>query len=424
MEVDMDAIVRVVQNLSKVRTLPEIINIVRTAARQVTGADGATFVLRDNGYCFYADEDAIGPLWKGKRFPLNACVSGWAMLNKASVAIPDIFKDPRIPLEAYKPTFVKSLAMVPIRQEDPIGAIGNYWATEHLATDSELNVLQALADTTSVAIENVVLLNSLEDRVRELENANHLKDEFLMMVSHELRTPLNSIMGWSEILIQDEADKSSPHYAGLSAIYRNSKVQSRVIDNLLDASSIVLGQFVVIKKEVDFIPILKKTLEHFKQEASKKSIVIQTNILISRAVLNGDAERLKEVIEILLENAIKFSTEGSIVQVDVLTEGPSLTLRVNDCGEGLDPQKIPGLFNRFSQQEHYIRRSHGGLGLGLTIAKSIVEAHQGQIRATSEGLGQGAEFSVSFPLIASEKKSSTVSEIKSPQENVDLSRLN
>lgn len=98
MEVDMDAIVRVVQDLSKVRTLPEIINIVRTAARQVTGADGATFVLRDNGYCFYADEDAIGPLWKGKRFPLNACVSGWEMINKACVAIPDIFKDPRIPL--------------------------------------------------------------------------------------------------------------------------------------------------------------------------------------------------------------------------------------------------------------------------------------------------------------------------------------
>lgn len=193
---------------------------------------------------------------------------------------------------------------------------------------------------------------------------------------------------------------------------------------LLDASSIVLGQFDVIKKEVDFIPILKKTLEHFKQEASKKSIVIQSNILLSRAVLNGDAERLKEVIEILLENAIKFSPEGSIVQVDVLTEGPSLTLRVNDLGEGLDPQTIPGLFNRFSQQEHYIRRSHGGLGLGLTIAKSIVEAHQGQIRAASEGLGQGAEFSVSFPLIASEKKSLAMSEIKSPEETVDLSRLN
>lgn len=420
----MDTIVRVIQDLSKVRTLPEIINIVRSAARQITGADGATFVLRDNGYCFYADEDAIGPLWKGKRFPLTACVSGWAMLNKKCVAIPDIFKDPRIPIEAYKPTFVKSLAMVPIRQEDPIGAIGNYWATEHLATEQELNVLQALADTTSVAIENVVLLNSLEDRVRELENANHLKDEFLMMVSHELRTPLNSILGWSEILIQDESDKSSPHYAGLSAIYRNSKAQLRVIDNLLDASSIVLGQFDVDKKEVDFIPVLKKVLEHFKQVASSKSIEVQSRIPLSRAVLNGDAERLKEVVEILLDNAIKFSSEGSAVQVEVLTEGPSLTLRINDSGEGLDPATIPSLFNRFSQQEHYIRRSHGGLGLGLTIAKSIVEAHQGQITAISEGLGQGAEFSVSFPLITSERRSSTINEKNSPDEVVDVSRFN
>lgn len=169
-------LVGVIQELSLARDLPTIQRIVRTAARQLTGADGATFVLRDNGKCFYADEDAIEPLWKGMRFPMEICISGWAMLNRTPAVIPDIYVDARIPVEAYRPTFVKSLAMVPIRTLDPIGAIGNYWAQPHEPTEEEVSILHALADTTAVAMENVRVYGELEDRVRqrtqELEAAN------------------------------------------------------------------------------------------------------------------------------------------------------------------------------------------------------------------------------------------------------------
>lgn len=395
----MDPLVHIVQDLSKVRTLPEIINIVRTAARKATGADGATFVLRDNGYCFYVDEDAIGPLWKGKRFILSSCISGWAMLNKQPVAIQDIFQDSRIPIEAYKPTFVKSLAMVPIRQSEPIGAIGIYWAKPHLATDSELAVLQPIADTTSVAIENVGLLNSLEERVAELENANHLKDEFLMLISHELRTPLNSILGWSEMLV-DEDDGVDPQLrTGLQAIYRNSKIQSQVIDNLLDASTIVLGKFSIESKKINFVDLFDETLKDLAESANIKAITLNVNKLITSAFISGEATRLKQVVEILVSNAIKFSSQNSIVNIELVNEGPSLCLKVRDFGIGIEGHALPHLFNRFSQTEKYIRRSYGGLGLGLTIAKSIVDAHRGRISVLSEGLGKGAEFIVSFPLI-------------------------
>src|SRR5262245_54236358 len=163
----MQHLVTVVQRLSQARTLDAIMVIVRRAARELTDADGATFVLRDQNLCYYADEDAISPLWKGQRFPMSACISGWAMLNRQPAVIEDIYADARIPAEAYRPTFVKSLAMVPIRTKAPIGAIGNYWATRHTPTAEELHLLQALANTTAVAMENVHVYGELEQRVKD-----------------------------------------------------------------------------------------------------------------------------------------------------------------------------------------------------------------------------------------------------------------
>ncbi|PSJ16013.1 ATP-binding protein [Nitrosomonas supralitoralis] len=163
----MEQLVEVIQMLSMARDLSTVMEIVRHAARELTGADGATFVLRDKGMCFYAEEDAISPLWKGQRFPMNACISGWSMINRKPVVIKDIFADPRIPVDAYRPTFVRSLAMVPIRTIDPIGAIGNYWAEQYLPAPEQLKLLQALADTTAVALENVRVYEELEQRVQQ-----------------------------------------------------------------------------------------------------------------------------------------------------------------------------------------------------------------------------------------------------------------
>lgn len=163
----VERLVAVVQELSMTRSLDAIMAIVKVAARELTGADGSTFVLRDGDQCFYAEEDAIAPLWKGQRFPMHICLGGWTMRHREAAVIDDIYGDERIPFQAYEPTFVKSLAMVPIRQLDPIGAIGTYWAELHQPTREELALLQALADTTAVAMENVQIYNELEQRVRD-----------------------------------------------------------------------------------------------------------------------------------------------------------------------------------------------------------------------------------------------------------------
>jgi diguanylate cyclase (GGDEF)-like protein len=204
----MERLVKAVQELSLARDLPTVQRVVRTTARELTGADGATFVLRDVDRCYYADEDAIAPLWKGRRFPMQMCISGWVMNHRESVVIPDIYQDERIPAEAYRPTFVKSLAMVPIRTMAPIGAIGNYWARPHQPDPSDVSLLQALADTTAVAMENVQVYAELEERVRtrtaELERANG--EIHRLSLSDEL-TGLNNRRGF--YLLAEQALKNA-----------------------------------------------------------------------------------------------------------------------------------------------------------------------------------------------------------------------
>jgi len=157
--------------LSMARGLTEIMAAVRSSARQMIRADGITFVLRDGDKCYYADEDAITPLWKGQRFPIESCISGWSMLHAEVVTIEDIYADDRIPHAAYRPTFVKSLAMVPVRQEDPIAAIGAYWARRHAPTADQVAVLQRIANGAAVAMTNVALMQELISARQEADEA-------------------------------------------------------------------------------------------------------------------------------------------------------------------------------------------------------------------------------------------------------------
>ena len=143
--------------LDAAQDLTEVGLVVRTAARALTGAKGATFVLRDGEHCFYADEDAIAPLWKGQRFPMTACISGWAMMNSETAVVPDIEADARIPLEAYRPTFVRSLAMAPVGTPAPVAAIGAYWSVPRTPHADEVARLEALAAAAGEAIARIGL---------------------------------------------------------------------------------------------------------------------------------------------------------------------------------------------------------------------------------------------------------------------------
>ena len=158
----------------------------RRTARELVAADGVTFVLREGTQVYYADEDAIAPLWKGRRFPADACISGWAMLHREAVTIADVFLDDRIPKDLYRPTFVKSLVMVPVRREDPVAAIGAYWAVSRVPSARDVRLLEALAALASTALANLAL-------EADLRLALAAREELLDVASHELRTPLAAL---------------------------------------------------------------------------------------------------------------------------------------------------------------------------------------------------------------------------------------
>ena len=156
-------LVEATEALAATRTIADIAAVVRSAARRISGADGVCFVLRDGNQCRYLDEDAIGPMWKGLRFPMTACISGWVMLHSQTAVIPDIYADDRIPHDAYRPTFVQSLVMTPVRPKDPIAAIGAYWADRRTPSPETVIRLEVMARATAAAIENARLLASLDE---------------------------------------------------------------------------------------------------------------------------------------------------------------------------------------------------------------------------------------------------------------------
>jgi signal transduction histidine kinase len=162
-------LVAIVRRLAVARTISEVMQITTQAARSLLHADGVTFVLRDGDLCYYAEEDAVSPLWKGRRFPMSACISGWCMTEEKSAVIPDIYADPRIPQDAYRPTFVRSLVMVPVRHEHAaIAAMGAYWASSRQITRAELELLETVANSAALAIAFVEVQKAPQDGLRKL----------------------------------------------------------------------------------------------------------------------------------------------------------------------------------------------------------------------------------------------------------------
>lgn len=182
----LELLVETIEALATAKSVEDIAAIVRTNARRLSGADGVTFVLRDLDRCHYLDEDAVGPLWKGMKFPLTACISGWAMLNNQTAVIPDIYQDDRIPHDAYRPTFVKSLVMTPVGKGQPQAAIGAYWSVERQPTQEEIDGLRAMARATATALENVRLVASLTEAVER-------RDFLIRELDHRVKNMLASV---------------------------------------------------------------------------------------------------------------------------------------------------------------------------------------------------------------------------------------
>jgi signal transduction histidine kinase/CheY-like chemotaxis protein len=399
---DAARLVHVVQTLSLLQDTDRTIAIVRDAARELVGSDGVTVVLREGDQVFYADESAIGPLWKGRRFPASACISGWAMIHKQSVAIEDIYTDDRVPVDAYRATFVKSLAMVPVRRADPVAAIGAYWAEKHLATERELTLLQALADSTAIALTNGELMRQAQaaqqERTASLAREQALsraKDEFLAMLGHELRNPLSPIVTAVELMKLRYGDFAVKERA---IIERQAHHLIQLVDDLLDVSRITRGRIELKREALELSDVVAMAVERAAPLLEDKQHRLITSIPHQGLRIEGDRHRLFQVVTHLLTNASKYTEPGGTIEIVGKASGAEAVLSVKDSGIGIAGELLSRMFEPFVQGEQGLDRAQGGLGLGLAIVRNLVQMHGGVVTASSEGRGRGSEFVVRLPL--------------------------
>jgi hypothetical protein len=235
----------------------------------------------------------------------------------------------------------------------------------------------------------------------EAERSNRLKEEFLATLSHELRNPLNAILGWATILSR-KRDLPPPVVQGLEAIERNSRIQARMISDLLDYAGISFGKVHLALEILDPYPIVRSTIEAVRESSRATGVELRAVFDDEPLRIEADAGRLQQIVWNLLTNAVKFSPQGAAVDVLAARHEQSFRLVVSDRGKGIEPEFLPRIFDRFSQQDATTTRSHGGLGLGMAIVKQLTDLHGGTIRAASAGRGKGATFTLEIPLSAGE----------------------
>lgn len=240
------------------------------------------------------------------------------------------------------------------------------------------------------------LEDSLRTRAEELAAANRAKEDFLATLSHELRTPLNAMLGWTRLLRMGKLDEPAKSRA-LETIERNAHVQAQLIADILDVSRIVTGRLRLDLRPIELAPVVDAALDTLQPSAAAKGVDLSCTLARTGKVL-GDPDRLQQVVWNLLSNAIKFTPAGGRVSVALTRSGAAALIAVTDTGEGIPPSLLPYVFDRFTQGDSSVTRMHGGLGLGLSIVRHIVELHGGQVSAQSEGEGCGATFSVKLPL--------------------------
>jgi PAS domain S-box-containing protein len=264
---------------------------------------------------------------------------------------------------------------------------------------SGVRILVATDITQKLRAENARenLLASERAARTEAERSNRLKEEFLATLSHELRNPLNAILGWATLLSR-KPDLPEPVAAGLRSIERNSRFQAQMIADLLDYAGITFGKMRLIVAGIDPYPVILAALDAVSGSAQAAGVEVNASLGEEPVIIEADATRLQQIVWNLLSNAIKFSPRGGRVHVDARRSGDFLEMVVTDNGKGIEPEFLPRIFDRFSQQDSTSTRSHGGLGLGLAIVKQLTELHGGSVHAVSAGTGRGAKFAVTIPL--------------------------
>lgn len=331
------------------------------------------------------------------RVPFGRGIAGLIAKRREPMVIADISE-----AEVHNPILrdnIASLIGAPlIVKGKVVGVIHADTVHPRQFTDEDITLLQLVADRTALAIDHAHLYQAEQHARIAAEDASRMKDEFLATVSHELRTPLNAIVGWSGMLRMGRLDPPTSKRA-VEIIDRNARAQTQLIDDMLDVSRIITGKLRVDTAPVDLLPVIEAAIDSIRPAVDSKSLTLDLEADPEIGPVLGDADRLQQVIWNLLSNAVKFTPAKGRIEVKLQRAGAEAEILVRDTGQGISESFLPYVFDRFRQADGAITRQHGGLGLGLAIARHLVELHGGSIWAASDGDGKGATFVVKLLML-------------------------
>ncbi|AFY34389.1 PAS domain S-box protein [Calothrix sp. PCC 7507] len=392
---------------SEALTPQEVADVVVSQGIAALGATSGSVVLLADGDTSLKVVKAIGypqsiiNVWTS--FPLKADVpiaetvrTGQSIFLENPEAL--ISKYPSLE-NSVEITNNQAFASIPLIVENKaIGALGLSFATAQVFSQEDRRFMLTLGQQCGQAIARAQLYEAEKTARAEAETANRIKDEFLAVLSHEIRTPLNPILGWAKLLRTRKHDAATT-LLGLETIERNAKLQTQLIEDLLDVSRILRGKLSLNIYAVDLKATITAALETVRLAAEAKSIQLQIALSDNTVQVMGDGNRLQQVVWNLLSNAVKFTPTGGRVEVSLLQIENDAQIQVIDTGKGITPEFLPHVFEYFRQADGKTTRVFGGLGLGLAIVRHLVELHGGTIEAESPGEGQGATFKVRLPLL-------------------------
>jgi PAS domain S-box-containing protein len=347
----------------------------------------------------------VGPRVDGTpAFAEDAVAVSRAIQATVPVATADLLTDPAITLPPEARARIEALGIravlaVPLHIHGRvIGGLAVGDVAGRLFTREEVRLLERFAAKAAVAIENAQLYAEERAARSEAEQASRAKDDFLAILSHELRTPLQAMLGWARMLRTGKLDEAAARRAA-EAIERNTRLQTQLIEDLLDVSRIVAGKLQLDERPVHLVPVIEAAVEAVRAEAEAKALTIETELDPSASPVWGDPARLQQVAWNLLSNAVKFTPPAGHVDIRLERADGHARLVVRDDGQGFGADLLPHIFERFRQADSSASRRFGGLGLGLAIARELVEMHHGRIEAASDGEGRGATFTVTLPIM-------------------------
>ncbi|WP_133480120.1 ATP-binding protein [Cognatilysobacter segetis] len=396
--------------------LPRMVQAVTDTATRLSGAAfGAFFYNVDDNeggsFMLYSLSGLPMERFASYPHPRATPIFGPTFRGEGTVCIDDVLADPRYgqwpPHHGMPPGHppVRSYLAVPVKSDggDVLGGVFLGHHAPGVFTAHSARVVESIAALAAVGMSRLRLFRAVQSEALEKERlyqesvrANRTKDQFLALISHELRTPLTSILGWSEMLGSGRLPPEMAERA-VATIDRNARAQAQIVDDLLDISRIISGKLRLNVREIPAVAPVDAAVEAVRPAALARDVQLVLDVADDAGSLVADPDRLQQVVWNLVSNAVKFTERGGRVDVAVSRDEDAIEIRVRDTGRGIEPAFLPFVFERFSQVDASSTREHGGLGLGLSIVRHLVEMHGGRVHVWSEGPGRGAEFIVRLP---------------------------